>query len=398
MKITQSIAIVTILMAMGFSSCTAQQPRTVTNHDVIVGAQRFSQYLPLLKGKKVALVGNQTSEIQGIHLVDTLLAQHVDIQYIFCPEHGFRGEAQAGDAITNGKDAKTGIPIISLYGRNKKPDLTILSKIDIMLFDLQDVGARFYTYISTMTYIMEACSDAGIPIIILDRPNPNGYYVDGPVLDAAFSSFVGMHSIPMVHGMTVGEYAMMITGEGWLHTDKKCNLTVITCTNWDHSYRYQLPIKPSPNLPDMKAVYLYPSLCLFEGTVVSIGRGTLKPFRQFGHPMFSETEYSFTPVSIPGASTHPKHENKTCNGYLLDNDAERIKQQGRINLSYLIQAWELIGDSTFFTPFFEKLAGTNKLRRQIMDGLNEETIRDSWQEDLDEFKKTRSKYLLYKDF
>ena len=384
-------------MAMGFSSCTAQLPRTVTNRDVIVGAQRFNEYLPMLRGKKVGLVGNQTSEIQGTHVVDTLLAQHIDIQYIFCPEHGFRGEAQAGDAITNGKDAKTGIPIISLYGKNKKPDKGILTQIDVMLFDLQDVGARFYTYISTMTYILEACSEAGIPVIILDRPNPNGYYVDGPVLEANYSSFVGMHSIPVVHGMTVGEYALMITGEGWLHTEKDCNVTVIACKNWDHTDRYQLPIKPSPNLPDMNAVYLYPSLCFFEGTVVSVGRGTLKPFRQYGHPMFPETGYSFTPVSIPGASNHPKHENKLCNGYLLDKEAETAKLEGRLNLNYLIGAWELIGDSTFFTPFFEKLAGTDLLRRQIMDGLSEEEIRGSWQEELYRFKKTRSKYLLYKD-
>ncbi|MFA7138774.1 MAG: DUF1343 domain-containing protein, partial [Bacteroidales bacterium] len=357
--------------------------------EVVCGAAQFGEYVPLLQNKRIALVANATSQVAGTHLVDTLAGMALHLSAIFSPEHGFRGEAEAGVSIGNGKDLKTGIPIVSLYGQQKRPTAAMLKNIDIVVFDIQDVGARFYTYISTMSYVMDACAANGIPMIILDRPNPNGYYVDGPVLEEEYRSFVGLHPVPVVHGMTAGEYAQMVAGEGWLESQKKLELTVIPCLGYDHTTRYKLPVNPSPNLRDMKSIYLYPSLCLFEGTLVSIGRGTDKPFRQYGHPDFPETGYTFTPVSIKGASEHPKHENRECHGYLLDADAARLEETGELDLSYLLHAYSLFNDSGFFTSFFTKLSGTPTLQEQIVAGWSEEQIRNAWQEDLKAFKKIR---------
>ena len=384
-----------ILILTMVQFCGSCQRQTKTT-DIIVGAARFSEYLPSTEGQRIAIVANPTSRVGDVHLVDTLHALDVDIRTIFCPEHGFRGEAEAGAGIGNGKDLKTGIPIISLYGKQKKPSREMLKDIDVVIFDIQDVGARFYTYISTMSYVLDACAEYGIAFIILDRPNPNGHYVDGPVLEKQYSSFVGLHPVPVVHGMTVGEYARMVVGEGWLESTKKPDLKVITCLNYTHATHYDLPVKPSPNLPDMNSIYLYPSLCFFEGTAVSVGRGTEKPFSQYGHPDFAETGYTFTPVSIPGASKYPKHKNTVCNGYLLTDDAADIKEDGRIHLSYLINAYKQIGNEEFFNSFFEKLAGTDELRKQIQSGMSETEISESWRGELTKFKTIRNKYLLYK--
>jgi len=380
-----------LLLAGMSSSC--QRPEN--ENDVIVGAERFQEYLPYLTNKRVAIVANPTSIAYNQHVVDTLYSLGVNFRVIFCPEHGFRGEAEAGAGVSDGKDVKTGIPIISLYGKQKKPSAEMLQDIDVVLFDIQDVGARFYTYISTMSYVLDACAEYNIPMIVLDRPNPNGYYVDGPVLKEKFSSFVGLHPVPVVHGLTVGEYAKMVAGERWLESKNIPDLKVIKCVNYDHETRYSLPVKPSPNLPDMNSIYLYPSLCFFEGTTVSVGRGTTKPFSQYGHPDFEETGYTFTPVSIPGASKYPKHENEVCNGYLLVEDAARLKEEGELELSYLFNAYRQIGSDEFFNAFFEKLVGNDELREQIKQGLSEEEIRKSWKKDLEEYKRMREKYLLY---
>ncbi len=363
-----------------------------------MGAEQLERYLPLLEGKRIAIVANPTSSVYGTHLVDTLHQLGVRIEKIFSPEHGFRGEAEAGAEVTNGKDRKTGIPVQSLYGKHKKPTRAMLQDLDLILFDLQDVGTRFYTYISTMSYLLDACAEYGVKMVILDRPNPNGYYVDGPILQEEYASFVGLHPVPIVHGMTMGEYAQMVVGERWLQSEKSPHLTIIPCRGYTHKTRYVLPIRPSPNLPDMNSIYLYPSLCLFEGTVVSIGRGTPTPFSHYGHPAFPETGYHFTPVSTPGASLHPKHEGKRCNGYQLLKRAQTLRDTGRIDLTPLIKAWEQIGDSSFFTPFFEKLTGNKELRLQIMQGMREEEIRASWEKEQKVFCQKRAKYLLYEDY
>ncbi len=295
--------------------------------------EQTEKYLPLLKGKNIALVVNQTSVIQNTHLVDSLLSHKLRIKTIFAPEHGFRGEADAGAHVANGIDKKTNLPIISLYGNNKKPTSAQLKGIDLIIFDIQDVGARFYTYISTMHYVMEACAENGIPLLILDRPNPNGMYVDGPVLDMKFQSFVGMHPIPVLHGLTVAELAKMINGEKWLKDSAQCELVNITCENYTHQTTYSLPIKPSPNLPNDQAIALYPSLCFFEGTIVSVGRGTEMPFQLYGHPSW-KTAYSFTPISTAGASS-PPYQNQRCYGYNLENTST-----DGFTLSYLIQAYQ----------------------------------------------------------
>ena len=366
-----------------------------------VGASRMDLYLPNLQGKKVALVVNQTSVVEGQHLVDTLLDRGIQIVKIFAPEHGFRGKADAGEKIADSKDPETGIPLISLYGKKRKPGAEDLAGIDWLLFDIQDVGARFYTYISTMHYVMEACAEHQVAFMVLDRPNPNGHYVDGPVLAPNYSSFVGMHPIPVVHGMTIGEYAQMINGEAWLEGGIRCELKVIPCANYDHNTFYDLPIKPSPNLPNIRSIYLYPSLCFFEGTVVSAGRGTTKQFQIYGHPDASMGDYDFTPVSLPGAK-YPKHENKRCKGFdLTQLPLDAIRAEGRLNLSYLIDFYQAFPNKeTFFlkNKFIDKLAGGKTLREQILDGMSETAIRESWKEGLDAFKATRKQYLLYKDF
>jgi len=366
----------------------------------ICGAEQTDQYFPLLKNKNVAVVANHTSLIDGAHLVDRLLSAKIRVVKVFSPEHGFRGKADAGQKVEDKIDLVTGLPIISLYGSHKKPQPEDLENIDIVVFDIQDVGARFYTYISTMTLVMEACAENSIPVLVLDRPNPNGFYVDGPVLEPGFKSFVGMHPIPIVHGMTVGEYAQMVNDEHWLADSVICDLTVIPVSNYSHNDFYELPIKPSPNLPNKYAVYLYPSICLFEGTDVSVGRGTDYPFQIIGHPDYLLGSYIFTPRSIPGTATNPKHEGVYCNGQNLIGYAQEMKNNpAQLNLTWLIGFYDALKDkTTFFTSYFEKLAGTATLRKQIEAGMSEVQIRESWQPKLDEFKTIRKKYLLYPDF
>lgn len=369
------------------------------NASILPGAYSFNEYLPLLRGKKVGLVANQTSVLNGTHLVDTLLLLKINITKIFSPEHGFRGDTPDGKQISNSNDPKTGINIISLYGSHKKPSPSDLQQVDIVVFDIQDVGARFYTYISTLTYVMEACADNDIPLLVLDRPNPNGYYVDGPVLEQAYSSFIGLHAVPIVYGMTIGEYAAMVNGEKWIKSPHACTLIVVKCKNYAHTSRYQLPVNPSPNLPDMKAVYLYPSLCLFEGTVVSVGRGTPYPFHVFGHPDCTTGNFRFTPEPIKGVSEDPPLRGKLCRGENVSHSANEIKQNGKVELKWLLAMYKNIGSSSgFFTAYFDKLAGTKSLREQIIAGKTESEIRKSWQPGIEAFKKIRKKYLLYPDF
>ena len=377
-KIKQNIIILLILSSLGLH---AQQ--------LILGSERMEEIINSIDNKNLAIVGNQTSLVNDIHLVDTLLSLKQNIVSVFSPEHGFRGTEDAGAKIDNEYDSKTGLPIISLYGKNKKPTREQLKGIDIIIFDIQDVGARFYTYISTLHYVMEAASENNIKVIVLDRPNPNGHYVDGPILEKEFKSFVGMHEVPIVHGMTIGEYAKMIVGEKWI--DNTCELEVINMINYNRNNLYELPIKPSPNLPNSKSINLYPSLCLFEGTNVSVGRGTDKPFQHFGSPFLKFYSYAFIPKSGPG-SKFPKHENKTCIGRNL----ETYPYLSSIKLSWLIESFKQTSNQEdFFNSFFDKLAGSDKLRTQIISGLNEKEIKSSWEPGLKEFKKTRDKYLLY---
>lgn len=385
-----------------FGYCQPQQTlkkQLPKNGTILPGAYITGKYLPLLKAKKVGIVANNTSVINKTHLVDSLISLRINVTKIFGPEHGFRGDQPDGKEINNTKDPRTGKEVISLYGNHKKPSKADLSGIDIMIFDIQDVGARFYTYISTLTYVMEACAENNIPLIVLDRPNPNGYYVDGPVLKPEYTSFVGMHPVPVVYGMTIGEYATMVNGEKWLKDGKQCKLTIIKCENYTHNSRYQLPVQPSPNLQDMKAIYLYPSLCLFEGTVVSIGRGTDSPFKVFGHPNLSTEKFSFTPKPIKGVSEDPPLKGQICYGQNLEKSAELIKADGHIELKWLIETYKSLNNQTeFFNNYFDKLAGSNKLREQIITGKDETEIRKSWQPDLVVFKEIRKKYLLYPDF
>ncbi|HMW13542.1 MAG TPA: DUF1343 domain-containing protein [Chitinophagales bacterium] len=369
-------------------------------NNTVVGAERIDQYLPFLKGKKVGLVVNQTSSVGNTHLLDTLLQLQINVSCVFAPEHGFRGTADAGEHVKNGIDPKTKTTIISLYGDNKKPKATQLKNIDVVLFDIQDVGVRFYTYISTLQYVMEACAENKKALIILDRPNPNGHYVDGPVLDTINRSFVGMQPIPIVHGMTIGEYANMLNGEKWLANKLHCNLTVIKCINYDHNTFYNLPIKPSPNLPNMAAIYLYPSLCFFEGTDhVSLGRGTNKPFQIYGSNVFTrKLPYSFTPKPVEGAKNPPLLD-KICYGYDLSKLSLDSLRKQKFTLKYVLKAYQMTPDSIpFFNNFFVKLSGTDVLTTQIKSGLNEKVIKASWKEKISQFKAIRKKYLLYADF
>ncbi|MBI9055650.1 MAG: DUF1343 domain-containing protein [Bacteroidales bacterium] len=364
------------------------------------GAEQINKYIPLLRNKRVAIVANHTTNINGKHLVDSLLSLDVDIKKIFSPEHGFRGKADAGEHVKNYKDPRTGLPVISLYGSSKKPKLEDLEDIDILIFDLQDVGVRFYTYTSTMHYVMEACAEMNVEMLILDRPNPNGFYVDGPILDTTYRSFVGMHPIPIVHGMTIAEYAQMINGESWLENDVKCKLDIIKCKNYTHDSKYELPINPSPNLQNMTSIYLYPSLGFFEGTSLSAGRGTEFPFQVFGGPDFKVTDFTFTPKSINGASKYPKHQNKKCYGVdLRETDLNMLNSQKQINLEWIISAYNSVENKDeFFKKFFYNISGTKELKEQIIEGKTEKEIRKSWNSDLKKFKKTRKKYLLYNDF
>ncbi|WP_442902344.1 exo-beta-N-acetylmuramidase NamZ family protein [Flavobacterium sp.] len=366
---------------------------------IITGSENYEAYVNLLLGKKVGIVTNQTGIITYPYskgdlvysTVDVFIEKGIIVQKIYAPEHGFRGTADAGELIKDGKDSKTGLPIISLYGDNKKPKPEQLTGIEVMVFDLQDVGARFYTYISSLHYVMEACAENNIPLIVLDRPNPNGNIVDGPILEKEFTSFVGMHPIPVLHGMTIGEYANMINGEKWLKNGIRCQLTVIPCLNYNRSMKYSLPVKPSPNLPNDQSINLYASLCFFEGTNVSVGRGTEKQFQIYGSPFLSKTDFSFTPQPNLGAKD-PMHNGKLCYG----EDLSTQEKVNRLELKWLLKAYESTADKkVFFNSFFVKLAGTKKLQEQIENGVSESEIRKSWEKGLLTFKDMRKKYLIY---
>jgi uncharacterized protein YbbC (DUF1343 family) len=363
------------------------------------GADQSHLYLPMLKGKRVGLVVNQTAQVGKVHLVDFLKSKQVTITGIFAPEHGFRGDHSAGEKVKTNVDPKTGITVYSLYGNQKKPSKEVLAKMDVLIFDIQDVGARFYTYISTLHYVMEACAENNKTLIILDRPNPNGHYIDGPILDTAFKSFVGMHPVPVVHGCTIAEYALMINGEGWLKNKAQCKLEVIKIKNYKHWDAYQLPVRPSPNLPNMSSVYLYPSLCFFEGTNYSIGRGTPYPFQFVGKPDCSIGSDSLIPKNLPGIADHPPHEGKLCIGFNLTEYGKQVAFHSKqINLFWLLDLYKNDADkANFFTPFFDKLAGTDQLRKQIIAGKSQAEIRATWQEGLDQYRKKRMRYLMYAD-
>jgi len=390
-KITTLGILLTFILS---SSLICQQKEMLT------GAERTSYYLTILKGKNIGLVVNQTSIIGKVHLVDSLIHLGLNVKKIFAPEHGFRGNADAGEKISDSKDVKTGVPIISIYGSKKAPEKADLEGIDILIFDIQDVGTRFYTYISTLHYVMRSCADNNVPLIVFDRPNPNGHFIDGPMLDLAYQSFVGMHPIPVVHGMTIGEYAQMINGENWLGDKIRTNLQVVSCLNYKHSDIYNLPIPPSPNLPNMRSIYLYPSICYFEGTQISLGRGTNKQFQVLGAPNLNAGDFTFTPEPKPGAM-NPPQLGKLCRGLDLSVLNElQIKAKKTIDLSYLIQIYRDYPDKeSFFLPglFFDKLAGSSKLREMIQSGYSEQQIKDTWQPGLNQFKKVRKKYLIYED-
>ncbi len=363
------------------------------------GASQMDQYIAKLKGKKVALVVNQTSTIGDSHLVDILLEKGIDIVKVFAPEHGFRGKADAGAKINDQMDEKTGLALISLYGKNKKPSPEMLTDVDLIVFDIQDVGCRFYTYISTMSYVMEACAESNLPMIVLDRPNPNGFYVGGPILEDPLKSFVGMHNIPIVYGLSIGEYATMVKGERWINQADDLDLEVVYCANYERNMSFELPIKPSPNLPNLQSILLYPSLCLFEGTNISVGRGTDKPFQQIGHPALADFDYHFTPKSVEGASK-PKHNNTFCFGHDLSSLSKKAIADQGFDLSYLLnyqQAMSAKGKAFFIeNNFFDKLAGNSNLKQQIDEGDSLEEIEAGWQEGIQKYLSIRDKYLHYK--
>lgn len=387
MKIKFVITVLLAVMAIGGHS------------QVIVGAQQTADYLPLLTSKRIAVVANQTSVIGQTHLVDSLLNSDISILRVFGPEHGFRGQADAGEHLADNIDGATGLPVVSLYGKHRKPTTADMDSLDLVIFDIQDVGVRFYTYISTLHYVMEACAENNVPLLVLDRPNPNGFYIDGPVLDTATTrSFVGMHPVPLVHGMTIGEYAMMINGEHWLSGGEICQLMVVPCRNYTHRTHYQLSIKPSPNLPTYRSVLLYPSLGLFEGTFMSVARGTEFPFEAIGHPDYNVAPFRFTPHSVEGAK-YPPFKDVLCRGYdLRQISTDSLESAARINLKWLIDSYEyFLSKPDFFNSFLDKLAGP-ELRNQIKKGMTEAEIRQSWQEGLHDFQLIRKKYLLYEDF
>ena len=388
-----------LLFVVVLLSC-GNRPSAQIQEKIVVGANQLNLYLPLLKEKNVGVVANQTSVIftnnsseAHTHLVDSLLSLGVSIKKVFAPEHGYRGKADAGEYVKDGVDIKTGLPIVSLYGSNRKPDPEALKDLDVVIFDVQDVGVRFYTFTSTLHYVMETCAALNIPVLVLDRPNPNSHYIDGPILELEHKSFVGMHPVPVTHGMTIGEYAKMINGEGWLKAGVKCSLRIIPVDNYHHKKNYNLPIKPSPNLPNGKAINLYPSLCFFEGTNVSSGRGTETQFQVFGSPFLNPEKFSyhFTPKPNKGAK-NPKHKSIKCYG----RDLRSSEVLDSINLTWLMDAYKYSSEKEeFFNPFFTKLAGQTKLQAQIKNGLDVAEIRKSWQKGLEKFKKIRANYLLY---
>ncbi|MDD3567677.1 MAG: DUF1343 domain-containing protein [Bacteroidales bacterium] len=390
-----------LLTLITLQSClSGSQPNHKDSQTMVLGPERLDTYLPLLADKRVGIVANHSTMVGQTHLVDTLLTHGVRIEKIFSPEHGFRGDGDAGELIKNHTDKRTGLPVISLYGNSKKPSHDDFCGLDVVVFDIQDVGVRFYTYISTMHYVMETCAEMNLPLIVLDRPNPNGFYVDGPILEPGYTSFVGIHPVPIVHGMTIGEFAQMINGEGWLPDSMMCHLTVIPNLNYTHDSTYVLPVGPSPNLPNQTSIYLYPSLGFFEGTQVSIGRGTDFPFQVFGHPAFSEMPFEFTPESRPGASTNPPLKGKPCRGVdLRDYTTNYFFGLRQLNLSWLLYAYASFPHKEkFFNSFFKLLAGNSTMQQQIEQGMDEQTIREAWQDDLKAFMKIREKYLLYPDF
>jgi uncharacterized protein YbbC (DUF1343 family) len=368
----------------------------VVNGPIIPGAYRMDKYLDSLVGKNIAVVANPTSMVKQSHLVDTLLSKGVVVTKILAPEHGFRGDGDAGEHINSGIDEKTGISVVSLYGNHKKPTPTDLKEVQAVVFDIQDVGVRFYTYLSTLHYVMEACAENNLPLILLDRPNPNGHYVDGPILQPEYKSFIGLHPVPIVYGMTIGEYASMINGEGWLNGGIKCELTVVPVLNYSHKSTYSLPVPPSPNLRSDLAIALYPSLCLFEATTVSVGRGTSRPFEMYGHPRFPKDGFEFTPTMQPG-SKYPPHLNKVCPGVDLRQSTK--SRMYELNLFYLTHARDILADSAVFinqNSFFNRLAGTAELKEQLYRGWGPKEIRATWAPGLEAFQKTRSKYLIYR--
>lgn len=414
------LSAILFLLSISAQTVNAQQKNSAKkpagNVAITPGAERMEVYLPLLKGKSVAVFANQTSMVKNSHLVDTLVKRGIKVIRIFGPEHGFRGNAAAGEHVENGLDKKTGIPVISLYGDHKKPTAADLKEVDILVFDIQDVGVRFYTFISSLEYFLEAALENHKPLLILDRPNPNGFYVDGPVLDKKFKSFVGMQPIPIVYGMTIGEYALMLTGEKWLSAkantindynvstqptaDTPFHVQVIKCSNYNHSSKYILPVMPSPNLKDMQSIYLYPSTCFFEGTLLSEGRGTDNPFQIFGHPDLPKTLFAFTPKPNAGAKSS-KCFYQQCYGWNVSGTTEEIlkKLNCRIELKYLLDAYKLFpGKDSFFLKnnFFNKLAGNDALMQQVKEGKTAAAIRQSWEPELSKFKMIREKYLLYK--
>ncbi|MCC7524666.1 MAG: DUF1343 domain-containing protein [Chitinophagaceae bacterium] len=436
MPITHFINVLAMLLTFGTKEyrefpdrgLPIRQEHIKQGESIVAGAQRLDNYIHLLKGKRVAVFANQTSVVLNTHLIDTLMQRGVTIQKIFSPEHGFRGTADAGEKVGNYSDARTGIPVISLYGKKRKPDATDVKDVDVLVFDIQDVGVRFFTYISSLQEFMEAAIELSKPLIILDRPNPNGFYVDGPVLDKKFASFVGMQPVPVVYGMTIAEYAYMLLKEnmlsvkpsiqprvyinpkpGIVFNPAKFSLTIITCGNYNHKSKYELPIRPSPNLPNIQAVYLYPSTCFFEGTVLSEGRGTDKPFQVFGHPSLPRNLFSFTPNPTEGAK-QSKCYGQLCYGWDLSGTTKEVLKEvdNKVQLKWLIEAYRLFPkkDSFFLLPksgkmeasFFNKLAGNNDLWQQIKNGVSEQEIRKSWEPKLSAFKKMRKKYLLYEDF
>ena len=416
------------MLMLVVASCSAQKsqksgdnkrgPQSQQENRIIPGAERMNVYIPLLKGKRVGVFANQTSMVGDVHLVDTLKKSGIDVKVIFGPEHGFRGTADAGEKVGNYIDEKTGIQVVSLYGSKRRPTAEDLKDIDILIFDIQDVGVRFYTYISSLQEYMEAAMENSKPLLILDRPNPNGFYVDGPVLDPKFRSFVGMQPIPIVYGMTIAEYALMIAGERWLSEtanqkydyyrtannspDTPFHFQIIKCQNYTHKSKYVLPVKPSPNLPEIQSIYLYPSTCLFEGTALSEGRGTDTPFEVFGHPLLPKNLYSFMPKPNEGAKTS-KHYYETCYGWNLHGTPDQVLMSvdNHIQLRWLIEAYKMFpGRDTFFlkTNSFNRLAGNDVLMQQIKDGKTEQQVRESWEPALSKFKKIRKKYLIYEDF
>lgn len=384
-----------LLIGILLVGCFFETSAQYADH-VLPGATQTARYLPLLKNKRVALMVNQTATIDKTHLVDSLLKLHVKIQKIFSPEHGFRGNVGHGEKVGNSIDSATGIPIVSLYGQHRKATPADLKDVDILIFDIQDVGTRFFTYISSLQELMEAAAENNKTLIILDRPNPNGDYIDGPILDTAYRSFIGMQPIPIVHGMTVGEYARMLNGEHWLSKGVQCNIKVIPCENYSHQTFYRVPIKPSPNLPNMAAINLYSSTCFFEGTVLSLGRGTDKPFQVYGSPSFPKQGFSFTPRAS-SSNPSPVLKDQLCYGYDLSNVPETVPHKGRkIELKWLIDAYRIFPDKgKFFIPFFSKVAGNTQLQQQIVKGFSEADIRKSWEPGLAKFKVIRAKYLLY---